>query len=93
LQDSTLRVHLGLTHKYQNRLETLVRDKCSSLLGLVISDEEKKVLQLCLQLSSKMFSNLASYIFGSTAENGEPEVPVPGEVLQAPENVGQVSMS
>jgi len=37
-----------------------------------------------------MFSNLASYIFGSTAETGEPEVPVPGEVRQVPENVDQV---
>ncbi len=38
-----LRVGLGLTRKYQTRLEMLARYKHSSLFCLSIEDEEKKV--------------------------------------------------
>jgi hypothetical protein len=36
----------GLIHEYQTRLERLVRDKGSSLLGLFFSDEEKSYVTL-----------------------------------------------
>ncbi len=34
----------GLTPKYQTRLERIERGDCSSLFGLIVSDEEKKFL-------------------------------------------------
>ncbi len=47
-------VGYSLTHKYQTQLERPATDKCSSLIGLFISDEEKGLITLGPRISSPL---------------------------------------